>query len=110
MVTFCKNVLDFLKIDVRLVYKNSFLLAVLYLFFIPAIRGISNLDFVRSAEVFGQSLALTGAILFIPITGNEMETGIREIICTKSWSYRKSVRFDCYVVFCLLSQSSYLLG
>lgn len=58
---------------------------------IPVIRGISNLDPTHSADVFGQSLSLTGAILLIPIIRCESETGIKEIIYTKSWPYQKSV-------------------
>lgn len=61
------------------------------MFSIPVIRGISNLDSIHSAGVFGQSLCLIGAILLIPIISCEAETGIKEIVCTKSWSYQKSV-------------------
>ena len=67
------------------------LLAAAYTFLIPVIRGISNLDAVRSADVFGQSLTLIGVFLFVPITSQELESGIKEIVYTKVWSYKKSV-------------------
>ena len=67
------------------------LLAAAYTFLIPGIRGISNLDAVRSADVFGQSLTLIGVFLFVPITSQELESGIKEIVYTKVWSYKKSV-------------------
>lgn len=67
------------------------LLAVAYTFLIPVIRGISNLDAVRSADIFGQSLALIGVFLFVPITSQELESSIKEIVYTKVWSYKKSV-------------------
>lgn len=60
MISTCKNILDFLRIDLPLTFKNSLLLAVAYIFLIPVIRGISNLDNIHSADVFGQSLALIG--------------------------------------------------
>lgn len=83
--------MEFLKIDFWLVFKNSLLLAVAYTFLIPVIRGISNLDAAHSADVFGQSLALIGVFLFVPITSQELESSIKEIVYTKVWSYKKSV-------------------
>ncbi|WP_302627111.1 hypothetical protein [uncultured Eubacterium sp.] len=83
--------MDFLRIDLPLTFKNSLLLAVGYTFLIPVIRGISNLDNIHSADVFGQSLALIGIFLLIPITKQELEVAVKEIVYTKAWSYRKSV-------------------
>lgn len=77
------------------------LLAVVYTFLIPVIRGISNLDAVRSADVFGQSLALIGVFLFVPITSQELESGIKEIVYTKVWSYKKSVNIRLICGFLL---------
>ena len=83
--------MDFLRIDLPLTFKNSLLLAAVYTFIIPVIRGISNLDNIHSADVFGQSLALIGVFLFIPIIRQELEVSVKEIVYTKVWSYRKSV-------------------
>lgn len=83
--------MDFLRIDLSLTFRNSLLLAVGYTFLIPVIRGISNLDNIHSADVFGQSLALIGIFLLIPITKQELEVAVKEIVYTKAWSYRKSV-------------------
>lgn len=91
MITSYKSIWEFLRIDFLLTFKNSLLLAVAYTFLIPVIRGISNLDAVRSADVFGQSLSLIGVFLFVPITSQELESGIKEIVYTKVWSYKKSV-------------------
>lgn len=91
MITSYKSIWEFLRIDFLLTFKNSLLLAVAYTFLIPVIRGISNLDAVRSADVFGQSLSLIGVFLFVPITSQELESGIKEIVSTKVWSYKKSV-------------------
>ena len=87
MISFCKSILDFLRIDLPLTFKNSLLLAAVYTFIIPVIRGISNLDNIHSADVFGQSLALIGVFLFIPIIRQELEVSVKEIVYTKVWSY-----------------------
>lgn len=103
MLTSCKNILDFLKIDFVLTFKNSLLLSIAHLLLIPVIRGISNLDNIHSAGVLGQSVALIGAIILIPITKQELETGIKEIIYTRAWSYMKSVGFRFLCGFLLIA-------
>ena len=89
MNIFCKNILDFLRMDFFLTFKNSLLLGMVYLFIIPIIRGISNLDNIQSAEVLGQSLALVGAILLIPVTKRELETGIKAVSYTHLDVYKR---------------------
>lgn len=103
MATSCKNILDFVKIDFWLVFKNSLLLTVFYILLIPVIRGISNLDKIQSAQCFSQSIALIGVILLVPITRYELDTSIKEIICTKTWSYLKSVSIRLCCGFIVLS-------
>lgn len=103
MISSFKSILDFLKIDLPLTFKNSILLAVAYTFLIPFIRGISNLDNLHSADVFGQSLALIGAFLLIPITRHELEISVKEIVYTKIWSYRKSVSIRMICSFFLIT-------
>lgn len=73
------------------------MLSIAYLLFIPVIRGISNLDPIHSARVLGQSVVLIGAIILIPITKQELEISVKEIIYTKAWSYMISIgiRFLC---------------
>lgn len=78
------------------------LLAVAYIFLIPVIRGISNLDNIHSADVFGQSLALIGIFVLIPITKQELEVAVKEIVYTKVWSYRKSVSIRLICGFLLI--------
>ena len=75
------------------------LLAAAYTFLIPVIRGSSNLDAVRSADVFGQSLTLIGVFLFVPITSQELESGIKEIVYTKVWSYKKECKYSADMRF-----------
>lgn len=75
--------MDFLRIDLPLTFKNSLLLAVAYILFIPVIRGISNLDNIHSADVLGQSLALIGILLLIPITKQELEVVVKRSFIQK---------------------------
>lgn len=103
MITSYKNIWEFLRIDFPLTFKNSLLLAIVYTFLIPVIRGISNLDAVHSADVFGQSLTLIGVFLFVPIASQELESGIKEIVYTKVWSYKKSVSIRLICGFLLIS-------
>ena len=103
MITSYKNIWEFLRIDFPLTFKNSLLLAIVYTFLIPVIRGISNLDAVHSADVFGQSLALIGVFLFVPIASQELESGIKEIVYTKVWPYRKSVSIRLICGFLLIT-------
>ena len=86
-----KNVLEFLKRDFGLVSRNSLLLTAIYFLLIPVIRGISNLNHIQSAQCFSQSVALIGIIILVPITQYELDMSIKEIVCTKTWSYLKSV-------------------
>ncbi len=103
MISTCKNILDFLRRDLPLTFKNSFLPAVTYISLIPVIRGISNLDNIHSADVFGQSLALIGIFVLIPITKQELEVTTKEIIYTKAWSYKKSISIRLICSFLLIA-------
>ena len=85
--------MDFLRIDLPLTFKNSLLLAAVYTFIIPVIRGISNLDNIHSADVFGQSLALIGVFLFIPIIRQELEVSVKEIVYTKERKHSADMQF-----------------
>lgn len=103
MAALCRNILEFLKIDFWLTFKSSLLLTILYLVFIPVIRGISNLDSIRSAQCLSQSVALVGVLMVVPITRRELDAGIKEIIDTKAWSYLRSVMIRLICSFVLLS-------
>lgn len=70
---------------------------------IPVIRGISNLDNIHSAGVLGQSVALIGAIILVPVTKPELETSVKEIIYTKAWSYMKSISIRLICGFLMIA-------
>lgn len=77
------NVLDIFKTNFGLSLRNNLLLAICYLLIIPIIRGIANLDAVRSAECLEQSVTLIGIFLIVPLNAPEQSKAIQEIIGTK---------------------------
>lgn len=78
-------------------------MSISYLFLVPAIRGISNLDAVHSAECLEQSAALIGIFLLVPLVGPEQNTKIQEIIFSKKKSYVSVLLLRlCMACCCLL--------
>lgn len=74
---------EILKTNFHLAIRNNLFLAVIYLLIIPLLRGIANLDAVRSAECLEQSVILIGMFLIIPLNAPEQSRTIREVVCTK---------------------------
>lgn len=103
MTTSFENILDFLKRDFWLVFRNSLLLTSFYLFIIPVIRGISNLDNIQSAQCFSQSVAFVGIIILVPVIRHELEISIKEVICTKTWPYLRTVVVRLCCGFAIIS-------
>lgn len=96
--------MDLLKRDFPITFKNSLMLSGFYLLLIPIIRGIANLDNIQSAQCLSQSVILIGIIIIVPITKRELDTEIKEVICTKSWSYTKTVyiRIICALLLTII--------
>ncbi len=86
-----RDITGFLKRDFLLAFKSSVILALLYLFCIPIIRGVKNLDSIQSAQCLEQSVSLIGIILFVPVTRWEHSLEIKELILSKPWTYAKTV-------------------
>ncbi len=74
---------EILKTNFHLAIRNNLFLAVVYLLIVPLLRGIANLDAVRSAECLEQSVILIGMFLIIPLNAPEQSRTIREVVCTK---------------------------
>lgn len=83
--------MTFLKKDFMLVFKSNVVLAVVYLFLIPVIRGIENLNTIQSAQCLEQSVALVGFIIIVPVTRWEHDAGIKELIFSKPWTFTQTV-------------------
>lgn len=54
-----------------------------YLLLVPFVRGIANLDAVRSAECLEQSVTLIGIFLIVPLSVPEHPKAIRELVAAK---------------------------
>ncbi len=78
-----QNKLSFLAV------RNNLFLAAAYLLIIPILRGIANLDMVRSAECLEEAVILTGIFLIVPLSAPEQSNAIQEVVCTKKVSYWK---------------------
>ncbi len=74
---------EILKTNFHLAIRNNLFLTVVYLLIVPLLRGIANLDAVRSAECLEQSVILIGMFLIIPLNAPEQSRTIREVVCTK---------------------------
>lgn len=56
---------------------------------IPLLRGIANLDMVRSAECLEQVVILIGIFLIVPLNAPEQSKAIQEVVYTKKLSHWK---------------------
>ncbi len=79
----CRIIWRVLKINFHLSIRNHLLLAILYLLFVPVLRGIENLDAARSAECLEQSVSLIGILLLVPLRAPEQPGAIRDAVFTR---------------------------
>lgn len=77
------SVLGICRTNFLLAVKNNLFLAAVYLLIIPLLRGIANLDMVRSAECLEQAVILTGVFLIAPLPAPEQSKAIQGVVCTK---------------------------
>ena len=77
------SVLGICRTNFLLAVKNNLFLAAVYLLIIPLLRGIANLDMVRSAECLEQAVILTGVFLIVPLPAPEQSKAIQDVVCTK---------------------------
>ena len=70
-----------------LAVRTNLLLAAAYLFTIPLLRGIANLDMVHSAECLEQSVILIGIFLIVPLNVPEQSKAIQEAVYTRKVSH-----------------------
>lgn len=77
------GVLEICKRNFLLCIKDNLFIAVVYLLLVPLLRGIENLDAVRSAECLEQTVIIIGIILMVPLYAPEHSKAIRDLVCTK---------------------------
>lgn len=71
------------RVNFHLAIQNHMIPALCYLALIPLVRGIANLDAVRSAECLEQSVVLIGIFLIVPLSAPERPEAIRELVAAK---------------------------
>ncbi len=97
-----QNGLSLLRANFRLCTKINLILAVGYLFLIPVIRGISNLDEVHTAECLEQAVAFIGIFLLVPIVKPEQSNEIQEVVFSKKIFYSKILALRLTISFVVL--------
>lgn len=85
MNTNLQNYGIFLKKNICLSLKSNIVLSIILLLAIPIVRSVGNLTVVLSAECLELFVSLIGITMIIPITKNEHNTEIREIIFGKKY-------------------------
>lgn len=70
-----------------LVVRSEIIVTLLYLVFVPIIRGVANLDALHTAECLEQTISLIGIFLLVPLTAPEQSKETQEIIFSKPKSY-----------------------
>ena len=79
------------KENCKIVFRQSTYVAVIFLFLIPYLYGIPNLNSERSASCLGQLVSLIGIPLFVSILEAEQDSDIRDTVVIKSFPYYTSV-------------------
>lgn len=82
-----KNGFVLLKANWALVIRSEIIISLLYLLFIPVIRGVANLDAFHTAECLEQTISVIGIFLLVPLTAPEQSKETQEIIFSKPKSY-----------------------
>jgi len=78
--------LELIKAQVKLAFKNSFFLTIIFLGLTPFIFGVQNLDNIASAMVLERYISLIGILLLVPILVPEQNENIGELVEVKKIS------------------------
>lgn len=87
----CGNLYIIVKENCKIVLRQGAYAAVMFLFLVPHLYGIANLNFEKAADCLGRLVALTGIPLFVFLLKPEQDSSLRDIILTKRFSYRISI-------------------
>lgn len=87
----CRSLFVITRENCKIVFRQGAYAAVIFLFLIPYLYGISNLNSEKAAGCLGQLVSLIGMPLFVSILKPEQDSDIRDIIIIKSFPYYTSV-------------------
>lgn len=83
-----KNFLTVLGANIRLNIKHTLFPAVVILFIIPLIYGVSNLNSMKAADCLERLVVLIGIPLFVPLLKIDQQDNIRDIILLSNFPYQ----------------------
>lgn len=87
----CRSLFVIIRENCKIVFRQGAYAAVIFLFLIPYLHGIPNLNSEKVAGCLGQLVSLIGMPLFVSILKPEQDSDIRDIINIKSFSYYTSI-------------------
>lgn len=87
----CGNLYVIVKENVKVVLRQGAWAAVLFLFVVPHLYGIANLNGEKAADCLGRLVAFVGIPLFVPLSKPEQVSGLRDVILVKEFPYRISI-------------------
>ncbi|WP_461612527.1 hypothetical protein [Clostridium sp. Marseille-QA1073] len=108
-----ENGLTLIKINLKLSILANLVFSVAFLFVLPFIQGISNLDTVSSAICLENYVAVIGIILLVPIFAPEEAREIDEIVVSKPMAqfipYLVRIILNLVIIFVLVSSFTLIL-
>ncbi len=87
----CGNLYIIIRENCKIVFRWGACAAVFFLFLIPYLYGISNLNSEKAADCLGKLVVFIGIPLFVPILKPEQDSDIRDIILMKEFPYCISI-------------------
>lgn len=87
----CRSLFVITRENFKIVFRQGAYAAVIFLFLIPYLYGIPNLNSEKVAACLGQLVSLIGMPLFVSILKPEQDSDIRDIIIIKSFPYYTSI-------------------
>jgi len=87
----CGNLYVIVKENCKIVFRQGAYAAVIFLFLVPYLYGIANLNFEKAADCLGRLVVLAGIPLFVFLLKPEQEFSLRDVILVKEFPYRISI-------------------
>lgn len=87
----CGNLYVIAKENCKIVFRQGAYAAVIFLFLVPHLYGIANLNYEKAADCLGRLVALVGIPLFVFLLKPEQDSSLRDIILMKKFPYRISI-------------------
>lgn len=87
----CRDLFVITKENCKIVFRQGAYAAAAFLFLVPYLYGISNLNSEKAADCLGKLVALAGMPLLVPIVKPEQDSDIQDIILIKRFPYHLTI-------------------